>query len=193
LAGERGHYELAAGRREVAERLLATLEAFANAGGMLPEQIWDAPDLPEYELFLGHPSGSAMPLVWAHAEYVKLCRSLRDNRIFDQPLQGVQRYQVDRTGTPYTSWRANHKCRTMVAGQTLRIELAESGLIHWSPDGWRTRYDVETQETGLGIHLVDLPTTELPAGATVSFTFYWRKRGQWAGEDFHVQVMTAGD
>lgn len=191
LAGERGHYELAAGRREVAEHLLTTLEAFANSGGMLPEQIWDAPDLPGRELFLGHPSGSAMPLVWAHAEYVKLCRSLHDNRIFDQPSQGLQRYQVDQTGTPYTSWRTNHKCRTMVAGQTLRIELAEPGLVHWSPDGWHTLYDVYTQETGLGIHLVDLPTTELPAGATVLFTFYWPKRGQWTGEDFRVQVVAA--
>jgi glucoamylase len=26
-----------------------------------------------------------MPLVWAHAEYVKLARSLRDGRVFDTP------------------------------------------------------------------------------------------------------------
>ncbi|MCL4476792.1 MAG: glycoside hydrolase family 15 protein, partial [Nitrospirae bacterium] len=74
LTGERAHYELAAGRRAEAERLSRTMEAFANEGGMISEQVWDAPDIPERELFFGRPSGSAMPLVWAHSEYVKLRR-----------------------------------------------------------------------------------------------------------------------
>ena len=47
LTGERAHYELAAGRRDQAERYLHSLEAFANEGGMLSEQIWDAPDIPK--------------------------------------------------------------------------------------------------------------------------------------------------
>ena len=34
-----------------------------------------------------------MPLVWAHAEYIKLLRSLRDGRVFDTPPQPVERYQ----------------------------------------------------------------------------------------------------
>ena len=85
LTGERAHYELAAGKRDVAERLLQTMEALANAGGIIPEQSWDAPDIPEHELFFGRPSGSSMPLVWAHAEYIKLRRSLHDGCIFDRP------------------------------------------------------------------------------------------------------------
>jgi len=40
LTGERAHYELAAGKRDVAERLLQTMEALANAGGIIPEQSW---------------------------------------------------------------------------------------------------------------------------------------------------------
>ena len=100
LTGERAHYELAAGRRTEAERLKRTMEAFANEGGMLPEQVWDAPDIPEQELFFGQPSGSAMPLVWAHAEYVKLRRSLHDGRVFDMPPQTVERYQVNKAGSP---------------------------------------------------------------------------------------------
>ena len=76
LTGERAHYELAAGHRARAEDLMRTMEAFANESGLLPEQIWDAPDIPARELFFGRPSGSAMPLVWAHAEYLKLRRSL---------------------------------------------------------------------------------------------------------------------
>ena len=69
LTGERAHYELAAGRAEVATTLLGALERFANEGGLISEQVWDAADIPERELYFGRPSGSAMPLVWAHAEY----------------------------------------------------------------------------------------------------------------------------
>jgi glucoamylase len=92
LTGERAHYELAAGRRDEAERLLHVMEQFASDTGLLPEQIWDADDIPERGLFRGRPSGSAMPLVWAHAEYLKLRRSLQDGRVFDMPTQTVSRY-----------------------------------------------------------------------------------------------------
>jgi len=51
------------------------MESFANEGGLISEQVWDSPDIPEHELHTGRPSGSAMPLVWAHAEYLKLRRS----------------------------------------------------------------------------------------------------------------------
>ena len=64
---------------------------------MLPEQIWDGADVPERELFRGRPSGSAMPLVWAHAEHLKLRRSLRDGKVYDLPPQTWQRYVVERT------------------------------------------------------------------------------------------------
>ena len=46
------------------------MERFANASGLISEQIWDADDIPDCDLFRGRPSGSAMPLVWADAEYV---------------------------------------------------------------------------------------------------------------------------
>ena len=92
LAGERAHYELAAGKHEVAMQLLGVMRAQASDGGMLPEQVWDGPDIPERELFNGRPSGSAMPLVWAHAEYAKLVRSLHDGRVFDMPQQAYERY-----------------------------------------------------------------------------------------------------
>ena len=57
LAGERAHYELAAGRLDVAVQLLGVMRAQASDGGMLPEQVWDGADIPERELFNGRPSG----------------------------------------------------------------------------------------------------------------------------------------
>ena len=85
LTGERAHYELASGRRAEAIRLLHTMEAFANASGLIPEQIWDGADLAEKGLSATRATGSAMPLVWAHAEYLKLRRSIQDGRVFDMP------------------------------------------------------------------------------------------------------------
>jgi glucoamylase len=188
LTAERAHYELAAGRRGEAERMLHTLEAFANEGGMLSEQIWDAPGIPEKELFCGRPSGSAMPLVWAHAEYVKLRRSLHDGRVFDTPPQTVKRYQVEKSGSPYALWRFNQKSRTIMAGKTLRLEMFTKARIRWSVDGWRTAQETPTRDTGFGVHYADLLTTHLPAGGTVIFTIFWIESGKWENADFTVRI-----
>jgi glucoamylase len=188
LTGERAHYELAAGRRQEAEQLLQALEAFANEGGMIPEQVWDAADIPDQELFFGRPSGSAMPLVWAHAEHIKLRRSLQEGRVFDMPPQPVQRYQIEATGSPYAIWRFNHKRQTITAGKTLRLEALAPAVVHWSADNWQTMYDTKTRDTGLGVHVADLPVGELPAGTGLRFTFYWPEAGHWEGVDFDTRI-----
>jgi glucoamylase len=192
LTGERGHFELAAGRRDAAERLLEALERFADVSGLLPEQIWDAADLPDRELRRGHPTGSAMPLVWAHAEYVKLRRSLHDGRVFDMPPQTYQRYIVEGTAAPHAAWRFGEPIRTMTAGKTLRLETLAPAEVHWGIDGWREVRDQPTRDTGLGVHVADLPTAGLPDGALVDFTFRWPAAGRWEGRDFRVEVASAG-
>ncbi len=188
LTGERAHYELAAGRLPEAARLAAVLEAFGGAGGLLPEQVWDTADIPDRELFCGQASGSAMPLVWAHAEYLKLCRSLREGRIFDQPTQTVRRYLVEQVGGDRTIWRFNNKVSTISPGTTLRVETLDPAVVRWSDDGWHTVHDTPTRDTTLGVHLVDLPTTGLCAGARVAFTLQWPFQDRWEGVDFEVRV-----
>ncbi len=187
LTAERAHYELAAGHLAVAEALSTTVESFANEGGMLPEQVWDAADRPEQELFFGRPSGSAMPLVWAHAEYVKLRRSLADGRVFDMPPQPVRRYQVDHVESRQVSWRFNHRRQAISQGQLLRLELLAAAVVHWSVDGWGTASDTPTRDVGLGVHLLDLPTAALAVGTHVLFTFHWAA-GRWEGVDFDISV-----
>jgi glucoamylase len=195
LTGERGHYELAAGRRERAEALAQAIEAFAGDGQLIPEQVWDAADIPERELFLGDASGSARPLVWAHAEYIKLRRSIEDGRVFDQPPQTVQRYLVEkRSSTPYAVWRFNNKIRTMTVGDTLRVETLAPATVHWSigpPGGraWEDVHDVETVDTGLGVYVADLDTRNRTAGSHVMFTFFWIDADHWEDEDFRVVVQ----
>ncbi len=172
----------------MAEKLLQTLEAFANEGGMIPEQIWDSPDIPERGLFFGRPSGSAMPLVWAHAEYVKLCRSLREGCVFDMPPQPVKRYLIEKVGSPHTIWSFNLKIRTIRAGKILRLQVSAPAMVHWSTDGWNTAHDTEMQGTTFGVYVADLPTQGLPTAATIAFTFYWREIDQWERGDFNIGV-----
>jgi glucoamylase len=189
LTGERAMYEIAAGHLDKAQELLKTMEAFANSGGMLPEQVWGGPDLADKELFFGKPSGSAMPLVWAHAEYIKLRRSLLDGAVFDLPPQTVQRYLVRKTTSPFTSWRFNNKIRAMKAGKMLRIEVITPAVIHWSMDKWKTVQEMPTRNSGVDIQIADLPTQDLLPSAIIDFTFYWPDANHWEDQNFVIQII----
>ena len=75
LGGERAHFELAAGH-DVSTPYITAFERFSSVGGMLPEQVWDyGPTCRRRACTCGQSAGSAQPLVWAHAEYIKLLKS----------------------------------------------------------------------------------------------------------------------
>ena len=187
LAGERAHYELAAGRPQAAEDLLKVMELSTEGGRLIPEQVWDADDIPALELFRGKPSGSACPLVWAHSEYIKLRRSLRDGKIFDQPPQTVQRYQVERKKSAFCEWRFNNKCRTSPRGKKLRLLLPAPAMVHWSFDGWLTAQDTNTRDP-LGVFVADLPSDSLTVGREIVFTLYWPQEQRWEGVNYTIVV-----
>ena len=188
LAGERAHYELAAGRAASAEALLGVMESSSGASRLLPEQVWDTTDIPERELFAGKGSGSACPLVWAHSEYIKLRRSLVDGRIFDQPPQTVERYLTSKIAAQYFNWRFNNKPRTLPCGKKLRLLLMEPALVHWSFDNWQSSRDSDSGESGWNLQRVDLPTEALVTGRQIVFTFFWKNSARWEGRDYQVVV-----
>jgi glucoamylase len=188
LTGERAHYELAAGRTSVAVTLLGAMEKSTEGGRLIPEQVWDRDDIPQLELWRGKPTGSACPLVWAHAEYVKLRRSLKDGAVFDQPPQTVQRYQVEKVKAKYFPWRFNNKPRSMPQGKLLRIVVTAPARVHWSFDGWTTAKDSTALNTNLGVYAVDLPTGDLASGRQIIFTFFWPQADRWEGRDFTVVI-----
>ena len=189
LAGERAHFALAGGHQDEAEAMLTVMEnSTAGNGRLLPEQVWDAADIPALELFRGRPTGSACPLVWAHSEYIKLRRSIRDGKIFDQPPQTVQRYLKEKHVRQFFGWRFNNKTRSVPRNKTLRIVLLLPGRVHWTIDNWTTAHDTDTRDTGLGIHVLDLPTASLPPGAEAVFTFFWPNENRWEGTDYRVVV-----
>jgi glucoamylase len=188
LAGERGHYELAAGRIDEARRLQRVMRRQTSSGGLIPEQIWDTDDVPERELFFGCPSGSAMPLVWAHAEYVKLRRSIDDGRVFDTPPQTVKRYVERTTTSPFATWRFNNKARAIPHGKKLRIETAAASVVRWTSDDWQSSHDVSGVDTTIGMWTADLATDLLAVGSVVQFTVYWPDSRRWEGRDFSVSI-----
>jgi glucoamylase len=187
LVGERGHYELAAGRPAAAEELARAMQSFAGSSLLLPEQVWETADIPERELFLGQASGSARPLVWAHSEFLKLRRSIADAAVFDRPPQAFARYVTGgKRSTPYAVWKFNNKIRAMAAGKILRVETLAPAVVHCGVDGWQHVQEVEAADTGLGVFVADLPTTG--AARSVEWTFYWPDARRWEGADFTVTV-----
>jgi glucoamylase len=147
------------------------MRAQASDGGMLPEQVWDGPDIPELELYNGRASGSAMPLVWAHAEYAKLVRSLHDGRVYDMPQQPYERYVRTRRVATVTVWAPHNRSQSLQAGRTLRIQTPVAATIRWSVVGETTTREVATIDTTLpGVFVADLDTVGLLAGTTVRFS-----------------------
>jgi glucoamylase len=191
LTGERGHYELAAGRDSAA--LAATMAKFANEGGMLPEQVWDAADLPDGRMRRGQPAGSAMPLCWAHAEYLSLVRSRRDGVCFDRVDPAHRRYVTQKVrGSPLEVWTFRHQVRRVAAGQKLRIVLPTGATIRWSDDGWASARNAETAHVGsLDLWYADLPARPGAARTALEFTFFWKDAQHWEGRNYSVALVPA--
>ncbi len=187
LTGERAHYEIAAGQ-DVALYVKA-MECFANAGAMIPEQVWDTVDLPEKSLYNGRPTGSAMPLVWAHAEYIKLLRSKRDAKIFDMIEPVRARYIEQKVKSDLQVWLFNHKLRAARATKTLRIELIAPARLRWTTNDWQSVNDIDLFDDGLGIYSHEFAPGELQAGETLSFTFNWTEGDHWEGRDFSIAIV----
>ncbi len=188
LTGERAHYELAAGH-DVKPYILA-LEAFSSQGGMLPEQIWDAPDMPEMGLKLGKPTGAAMPLVWAHAEYVKLLRSVTDGEIFDRISAVAERYCRDRRPSSIEIFRFERQLQSMVAGKTVRVLADERFFLVWTVDDWKTVQSTDSHNLGCAGYFADMQTQPGKAGR-LAFTLKWHSSDRWEGRDYEVRLDPA--
>ena len=191
MEGERAHYELARGE-DVRERI-ASYEAFASGGGMLPEQVWDGSDLPEESLYCGRPAGSAMPLVWAHAEYIKLLRSAADGKVFDLISVVEERYaKGDPKGLRHDieMFKMRRHAASVPAGGVLRILNGNPFHVTWSQDGWKTVRQKEAASVGAAGWFCDLEAPDGQEDAIV-FTLYWPLEQRWEGENFTVPVRPA--
>ena len=186
LTGERGHYELAAGR-DVSPYLRA-IENFATATQLLPEQIWDRPDLPAALMYFGKPTGAAMPLMWAHAEYLKLLRSAADGVVFDLIPEVAERYRAGKPRAAIEVWKRNRQIQSVAPPCRLRVQCDEPFMLHWTKDEWHHAHDSHSQHTAVGLDFVDIDITASDR-APVRFTFYWESRQKWEGRDYAVELQ----
>ncbi|HVU66917.1 MAG TPA: glucodextranase DOMON-like domain-containing protein, partial [Ktedonobacteraceae bacterium] len=107
---ERGEYDVAAGKRDQALLLLNSMQKFGSGVGLIPEQDWENPDLAaspygsdpttaSIGFTNGQAAGSASPLTWAAAQYVRLLLDIQSGRTLEQPSVTYQRYVLHQQGT----------------------------------------------------------------------------------------------
>lgn len=188
LTGERGHLALQAGEDPI--EYLRTMSRCTSPGGLLPEQVWDAAPIAALELEPGRPSGSAMPLLWAHAEFLKLLVA-RERGVPIEMLHAVRiRYSNGQPGAvrPATAyhWRIEVPSSELPRGRDLIIEDREPFTLHFGVDGWQHIADRAAAPLPFGLWGVRLTDAELAGARELNFTRCY-PRG-WENLDHCVQL-----
>ncbi|HEX5458959.1 MAG TPA: glycoside hydrolase family 15 protein [Steroidobacteraceae bacterium] len=204
LVGERGHLALQSGEDPLP--FLQTMWRCASAGGLLPEQVWDADPIPALELAPGRPSGSAMPLVWAHAEFLKLLVARERGRPVEW-LASVERHfghrpiadsddasaahaSGDRGGSTIWHWRDEAPVDRLRARRALAVEDRVPFTLHLGFDGWQRVEDRAAEPRPFGIWSVELTVQELAAADELNFTR--RYESGWENRDHRVALQRTG-
>ena len=185
LSGERGHLALQAGEESLAD--LRAIWHCASQGGLLPEQVWDAAPIPSLGLLPGRASGSAMPLVWAHAEFLKLLVARERGRPVELLAAVEERYPGagPRRATAL-HWRDEVPVRVLEQGRALRIEDRRPFTLQMGFDGWQGIARHEATAQPFGLWAVVLEPAALAGHGALDFT---RRYGEaWEGADHHVQL-----
>jgi glucoamylase len=194
LAGERGHHEVLAGREPTAQ--LTAMLNMAGPGGLIPEQVWDADDIPGRGLYRGHATGSAMPLIWAHAELVKLAMIRGSRRPIERLASVEARYAGPSPAAGAWYWRdvldassTGGATDLLPYGRDLIVEDAGPFTLHWGHDGWQEVADLDATELGFGRYGVTLSAVNLSSFGTLQFTR--RYPDGWEGNDHAVTLAAA--
>ncbi len=189
LTGERAHYELAAGND--IRSLIQTYEGYATSGQLMPEQVWDEANVPSRGLRIGKPAGAATPLVWAHAEYLKLLRSAMDGKVVDRVDPVYERYctpegrrQVRQNLEVYCLRRPIQRVN---AGDTLRIIDGGRFDLVWSADDWQTVQTEKSRDMGSAGFYADVEAG--PAPGRISWTLHWTDTDTWLGRNVNVEIQ----
>jgi glucoamylase len=184
LTGERARHFFSMGLP--AAELVRSLEGFAGQGLMLPEQVWDGPDIPSRGLELGRANGSAAPLGWAHAEYLELLVTIALGGFPDIVMPARRRYTEGHLQEPAFVWSHKHQITRITAGRRLRVQLPRPGAVHYTFDNWATFGEVEAVDTTLGVWIAEVPSNRLPSGSEFAWTAHYMTG--WEGKNFTLTV-----
>jgi glucoamylase len=165
------------------------MENLASSTGLLPEQVWDEADRPEIFMRLGRPTGSAMPLMWAHAEYIKLLRSIHDGVVFDFIPEVAARYlRSGRDCKPIEVWKPSWQVRSVRRGQYLRVLAQGDFQLRWTFDDWATSHDARPTSM-LGLSFFDI---SVPERQEAPLQFEFRSMAQDRSGDGSYTVELTG-
>jgi glucoamylase len=128
-----------------------------------------------------------MPLIWAHAEYVKLVRSVADEQVSDLIPEIAERYLRVRKRQPLEVWKRDRMIRAVPPGTRLRIQAPAAFMLHWSKDEWNHASDTRACTTSTGLHFVDIKVGRADR-APPRFTFLWLDDERWEGHGYAVEV-----
>ncbi|MBV9818002.1 MAG: hypothetical protein JOZ07_06580 [Solirubrobacterales bacterium] len=103
LTGERAEQDLQSGDPATAAGLAVDFQRMTWGLGYVPEQVWEDPDTPASPFGAdpttasigftnGQAAGSAAPLIWGQAEYLRLVLDLQAGTLIDQPEITHARY-----------------------------------------------------------------------------------------------------
>ncbi|WP_440988841.1 glucodextranase DOMON-like domain-containing protein [Haloarchaeobius baliensis] len=130
FTGERAEYELLRGTDDGAlapDSLLDTMQGFANEGRMIPEQVWDRPEPGPYGWEFGEGTGSATPLSWSMAQFVRLAHGIDAGEPVETPQVVRDRYaDGPRTGGPSLSV---DDLPAVVEGDTVTVSGSTDGAL----------------------------------------------------------------
>jgi len=110
LSAERAEQSLQTGDPATAAALLDSMSRFASGVGLIPEQDWELPDLAASSFSTppdvasigfrnGGPAGSAAPLTWSAASFVRLAGDVATGALGDRPAATYDRYVAHTQGT----------------------------------------------------------------------------------------------
>jgi glucoamylase len=185
LTGERGHFELQLGNDPLP--YLEMMTRMTGPTGLIPEQVWDGPPIPERGLQPGKPTGSAMPLVWAHAEFLKLLCAREQKRPLEL-LNCVDKHLRQKAASGTWSWRTDTPFETLPADRDLLIEMEKPFVLHMGFDGWQEAQDKSSTSLAFGRHGVRLTRKELSGKDVIDFTRYFTDEVEWERTDHHIKL-----
>lgn len=186
LTGERGHYEIARGSDPAP--YIEALEKFSSSCAMLSEQVWDSPSIPKRHLMLGRHTGSARPLAWAHAEYIKLLASAKEGKVFDRIEAVYSRFcGAGSKPTKVEIWKPRRRIKRCRKDFKLRILNTSSFVLHAGTDAWQNPGDIQSEKASMNFYSVSIPAHMMNA-EQIDFTFYYPEEGRWEGKDYSIKI-----
>jgi hypothetical protein len=179
LSAERGEQDLATGDGATAASLLLGMQRFASGVGLIPEQDWELPDLAASPFGTdptvasigfqnGRPAGSAAPLTWSAASFVRLAGDLDAGKNVALPKATYDRY-VKHTQGATTLTLTSPADKSAVTGSPVTVAgtTAPKNTVYVTATNTDQSFETTTASTTAaadGSFSVDAPIT---GGTTV--------------------------